>query len=829
MGTVTVLDPVVAVAMEESLAGISLDATLDSTSTAGKSIKKKKSIPRIFIMARKKSFRSKPSSPEVIPSLPAAPIAFSIPTYPIPSAAAKTDVPPLGSADNEYEGAQKENTRSMECSPPCQKNSAAQSLGTIDGNTRGNDAKNEVGSMSVCGDSGPLWKPIEKQPASKDAVLRDHPYHQPRGPINFSLTTRWKQDTSVNQPLYSQLQNHRPQRPYTAVHHKFPDSLQDSPQALSLWVDSARQADEENMANPKLINHDHWIPWQSSNIREEMRESVRSGLSTGSSHPDSCSTTYSSIFTKMSSVSDMTAVDLEEIEYAKHTSMTVDDAIDLYSAGFDDDFGLEDGDPMKPASVDDVGRRSWRIAEAMNDSIDAFQPMHITLPSPETEWPMNISSNGAFTSIFPQPPTLRAPSSTHDRYGFNKMSRDITMAQYDAWHSEYAAIEERRCIKWANFMKDQGCPLKDPTRFPDRSAKVQRFVRKGIPPAFRGQAWFFYAGGDALLQRHPGLYMELVLRSQTPKLSTNDKEAIERDLNRTFPDNIHFKPETPLTPTAETTIVSSLRRVLSAFAVYHPRTGYCQSLNFVAGLLLLFLPEEKAFWLLHIMTKFYLPGTHEMSLEGANVDLWVLMTALKEAVPSIWAKIGGDVQPHTSRLPPISLCTTSWFMSLFIGTLPIESVLRTWDLLFYEGSRTLFRVALAVFKLGETEIRNVSDPMEIFQVVQSLPRKMLDIGALMGVACRRGGVAQGWVEKKRGERREWYARERANEKARKELRGSGRMEEERGKVTGETKAVEGEGEGEGEVEDGHEALQALQSARNRTNTGWRSRIGFGKA
>ena len=100
-------------------------------------------------------------------------------------------------------------------------------------------------------------------------------------------------------------------------------------------------------------------------------------------------------------------------------------------------------------------------------------------------------------------------------------------------------------------------------------------------------------------------------------------------------------------------------------------------------------------------------------------------------------------------------------MSLFIGTLPIESVLRVWDILFYEGSKTLFRIALAIFKIGEQRLRSLTDSMEMVQVVQSLPRELLDVGLLMDVSFRRGGVTQEWVEKKRRERRQWFANERA--------------------------------------------------------------------
>ncbi|PTB78965.1 GTPase-activating protein gyp3 [Trichoderma longibrachiatum ATCC 18648] len=239
----------------------------------------------------------------------------------------------------------------------------------------------------------------------------------------------------------------------------------------------------------------------------------------------------------------------------------------------------------------------------------------------------------------------------------------------------------------------------------------------------------------------------------------------------------------------EPPLIASLRRVLLAFAVYNPRIGYCQSLNFIAGLLLLFVDtEEQAFWLLNVITHIYLPGTHEMSLEGSKVDLGVLMTEIRDTMPAVWDKIGGELdnsepqaRPMTSksvrnpltprlkkkdthlalsseRLPPITLCMTAWFMSCYIGTLPIETTLRVWDVFFYEGSKTLFRVALAIFKLGEAEIKAIGDPMEMFGVVQSMPRKMLDANKVLETCFkRRNGfnhLSQEVIEERRQERRD---------------------------------------------------------------------------
>ncbi|KAI5867363.1 TBC domain-containing protein [Durotheca rogersii] len=395
--------------------------------------------------------------------------------------------------------------------------------------------------------------------------------------------------------------------------------------------------------------------------------------------------------------------------------------------------------------------------------------------------------------------TIAEDDDERDRYGFRKSNQYINREQYDDWNQGYIEYLARRRRKWVVFLKENGLMTDNPNRFPPRSAKTKRFVRKGIPPDWRGAAWFYYAGGPAVVAKHAGVYENLL--KQTAK--EVDVEAIERDLHRTFPDNVRFRnarpsatssaatthgssPRTPMSPGTprrrwenasredEKPMISSLRRVLHAFSIYNPRIGYCQSLNFLAGLLLLFVEsEEHAFWLLNIITRVYLPGTHEMNLEGANVDLGVLMSSLRDAMPNVWAKIGGEldgtdaVRPKTrryrhnktepTRLPPITLCMTAWFMSCYIGTLPIESTLRVWDVFFYEGSKTLFRIALAIFKMGENEIKAVGDPMEIFQVVQTIPRRLVDANRLIEACFRRrngfGHISQETVEQKRQERR----------------------------------------------------------------------------
>ena len=506
-------------------------------------------------------------------------------------------------------------------------------------------------------------------------------------------------------------------------------------------------------------------PWQADYSNDEVRASVRSALTTNSSHIDTTSTERSSIITKGTSFSEST-VDLRSRPGSKAGGMTVDDAIEMYAAGFADDDDPDDGDSRDTSISEEDRRRSMKIAEAINDSLGRIEAP-LRPPIDVSDLPNMDIYNRSLESKPSQPPGIIPCTADRDQYGFLKVNHYISVEQYDTWHAHYSFEQEKRTKKWTAFMRDHGLSTSDPRKFPNRSTKTERFIRKGIPPAWRGEAWFFYAGGQSYLKRHAGLYDYLVSRSEA-KLPNGDKEAIERDLHRTFPDNINFRSDSKasIAMAKESPILVSLRRVLRAFAFHAPRIGYCQSLNFLTGLLLLFLPEEQTFWMLHIITTVYLPGTHETSLEGANVDLWVLMMALKSTMPNIWTKVSVAGTPAEgidggARLPPISLCTTSWFMSLFIGTLPIESVLRVWDVLFYEGSRTLFRVALTIFKLGEQRIKNVGDSMELFQMVQSLPRGMLDAGQLMIAVCRRGGVGAQWIEARRWERKEWYAKERA--------------------------------------------------------------------
>ncbi|KAH7146977.1 hypothetical protein B0J13DRAFT_664797 [Dactylonectria estremocensis] len=524
-------------------------------------------------------------------------------------------------------------------------------------------------------------------------------------------------------------------------------------------------------------------PWMSG---EELHSSFRSQL-TKSTAPGTTFTAQSSALARESSSSSLySSLDGDEEPETEADNEanpdinepSLENVMGMYEKGFDDDGDDDESDHDNIMNARPV------------TSVSDIEPCRSFIkPTPP---------------VIPAAPAEPEDPGSRDRYGFKKENQYVTRQQYETWNASYTKYLARRRKKWVAYLKDNALMTDHPNRFPPPSAKTERFVRKGIPPEWRGAAWFYYAGGPAILAKHSGLYDKLASK----RAGNVDAEAIELDLHHTFPDNIKFKPpggvqiasrstwgsqstlidsmpsSSPAPPPnmdGEPPIITSLRRVLHAVAVYNPQIGYCRGLNFLAGLLLLFVEtEEQCFWLLNVITLIYLPGTHAPNLEGSMIDFRVLMAELRIAMPKVWAKIKLEADPNsrlptsnstrltrspckdlsrmsTDQLPPTTLCMAAWFRSCFIGTLPIESTLRVWDMFFYEGSKTLFCIALAIFKLGESEVKAVSDPVDIFGVVQVMPRRLIDANALMEGSLKRhngfGHLSQGQINERRQEHR----------------------------------------------------------------------------
>lgn len=415
-----------------------------------------------------------------------------------------------------------------------------------------------------------------------------------------------------------------------------------------------------------------------------------------------------------------------------------------------------------------------------SDPNDTIAPEVTAQNAPDRNPHLNVQKQASLSQML---------EGEYDVYGFKKQSQHygITRDQYDAQIKQYWPHVQRRRKKWDLLMKHTGLDYEVPTRFPPRSDKVKKMVRKGIPPEWRGNAWFFYAGGYERLGKNLGLYDKLV--ESTAGIHNKDTEVIERDLHRTFPDNIHFQQHDE-----EPAMIKSLRQVLVAFAQYQPQIGYCQLLNFLAGLLLLFMSEERAFWMLVILTERIIPKVHAANLEGVHTDQGVLMLCVREYIPQLWGILGktfdgSSLSPDKilTRLPPVTLVTSSWFMLVFVGVLPFESLLRVWDILWYEGSKTIFRISLTILKLCQDDPGFVSggkletDQIELFQFVQNFPKTIVDPNLLIDNCFKKiGGYGFGSLSQDEINKcREFVTKERSKLQNKKGLVTAHMSEDER--------------------------------------------------
>jgi len=254
--------------------------------------------------------------------------------------------------------------------------------------------------------------------------------------------------------------------------------------------------------------------------------------------------------------------------------------------------------------------------------------------------------------------------------------------------------------------------------------ELKRMCRGGVPRDLRKAVWLRVSGAlERQRAAEAGYYHRLLTR--TDALDPVVKRQIEGDLHRTYPKH-------PVIDTPEG--IGTLGRILSAFAVHDPHVGYVQGLNFITGLILIVLgaeAEEQAFWVLAsaVEDKMY-KGCYAPDLNGCHVEQRVLRRLIKSKVPKVHRKMKEfDCN--------IILFTTEWFLCLFTRSMPAETAARIWDAFLLEGSKVLFRVALALFKSVEDELAETTNIAEMLQIVRGTAQGSHDRERVMRIAFSR--------------------------------------------------------------------------------------------
>ncbi|KAE9589300.1 putative Rab-GTPase-TBC domain-containing protein [Lupinus albus] len=275
------------------------------------------------------------------------------------------------------------------------------------------------------------------------------------------------------------------------------------------------------------------------------------------------------------------------------------------------------------------------------------------------------------------------------------------------------------------------CPWKE---------ELEVLVHGGVPMALRGELWQAFVGVKA--RRRETYYQDLLASGSESErkmdqesmqskddngIPTSDpvlvpekwKGQIEKDLPRTFPGH----------PALDEDGRNALRRLLTAYARHNPSVGYCQAMNFFAGLLLLLMPEENAFWTLMGIIDDYFDGYYSEEMLESQVDQLVFEELMRERFPKL--------ANHLDYLGvQVAWVTGPWFLSIFVNMLPWESVLRVWDVLLFEGTRVmLFRTAVALMELYGPALVTTKDAGDAVTLLQSLAGSTFDSSQLVLTAC----------------------------------------------------------------------------------------------
>ncbi|TNN09009.1 TBC1 domain family member 9 [Schistosoma japonicum] len=307
-------------------------------------------------------------------------------------------------------------------------------------------------------------------------------------------------------------------------------------------------------------------------------------------------------------------------------------------------------------------------------------------------------------------------------------SRYLDDHRFSLMNSE---AESQRLGNWIKYFEEYGSGM---SMF--RNERLKNLVLNGLPEQKRGSLWMILSGAENEMFANPGYYDKLISGVQGCNNFVN--EEIERDLHRSF-------PEHPAYHTPEG--IESLRRVLTAYAYRNPNVGYCQSMNIVASVLLLYCTEEQSFWLLTAICERLLPDYYDSRVAGVRVDQQVFHDLVVEYIPELKSVLKVSLQDslkcaasenntdesisnpaalnyrHMHRSlgsELISMLPLSWFLTLFINTMAFHCAVYVLDFFFYGGARVIFQIALDVLSQHTTFIKNAVERNDDSSVLTKL-------------------------------------------------------------------------------------------------------------
>ena len=252
--------------------------------------------------------------------------------------------------------------------------------------------------------------------------------------------------------------------------------------------------------------------------------------------------------------------------------------------------------------------------------------------------------------------------------------------------------------------------------------KARKLIPQGVPRVLRGNIWLLLA--QDRMQPKDGIFPELRMRAEGMIASPSAgpyANLIEQDLAR------HFRSDKPFKG-ANGTGIKELRIVLYAFAQHCPTIGYTEGMCLIAGLLLMHMSPEDAFWMLDAVINHYgIAAYFSNNTQQVRVHAMVIDELFRLHAPAAHARL------HELHIGPL-VFMTSWILPLFVRILPWSTLLRVWDSFLCYGSIYLLRTMLAIVRITHPHFPASPDPGETLQFLLQPPSPLLSPSALLPLA-----------------------------------------------------------------------------------------------
>lgn len=223
----------------------------------------------------------------------------------------------------------------------------------------------------------------------------------------------------------------------------------------------------------------------------------------------------------------------------------------------------------------------------------------------------------------------------------------------------------------------------------------QRRIRRGVPTQFRWEVWkaaVKFNSSPLTLQSTKDRYTFLYERQNCWS------HLISIDTTRTFVAHTDFASDQQ----------AALQRILNAYANLNPDVGYCQGMNFIAGLLLIVSKSEyEAFWMfVHLM--------EDGKLNAFYMEKFPLLHRYLRAFDLLMEETLPELREHfiAENVHPV-VYLHQWFLTLLINCLPFQTVLLIWDVIMCDGPPIMLAITVAILKV----LKNVLIKMDFESIV----------------------------------------------------------------------------------------------------------------